>query len=158
MLAVLLLSVDLAWIRLVLPQYRSAFGLKVAALDAGVVPMANLVIVGLYFVITGSARKRSFALGFTCTGICTLIVFLALARTVPTEVVLAGRKVYVFTESIVGTIPTLGGGNSSTSRFVDELLAGSVMFSTPQAGLAAVGGVLACLVRGRGTRSPIRAG
>lgn len=119
--------------------------------------MANLLIVGLYLLLTGKAKVHCFAVGFVVTGLGTLVAFVIAALTKLDEFIFAGRKVHLLIESTVGHIPRFG-GRDSVSAFANELLVGSQMFALPQVVLASVGGLVACLILRGGTRTSTPAG
>src|SRR5262249_37087572 len=76
MVVLLVLAVDLAWIRWFLVQgHRSLFGLQPMALDFGIIPMASVLALGLAHLVSARRRSRPFVIGFTAFGSLALFAY-----------------------------------------------------------------------------------
>ena len=94
-LLVALLAVDSAWYRRAFHEHRSAFGFGNApAFDSGVIPMANILVIGMYMVAVRKARPGPFLIGFEIGGFVAIAAFIALAWTWPDGIRLWVRPIY----------------------------------------------------------------
>ena len=59
-----LIAVDYAWYRRAFHEHRSAFGFsKAPAFDTGVIPMSNILTIGIYLVATRRVRAGPISSG-----------------------------------------------------------------------------------------------
>jgi hypothetical protein len=83
-LLVALLAVDSAWYRRAFHEHRSAFGFGNApAFDTGVIPMANILVIGMYLVVARKVRAGPFLIGFEIVGLFAIGAFIAMGWTWP---------------------------------------------------------------------------
>jgi hypothetical protein len=86
---VLLAGADAGWLSSIIQTpRRSVFGFPAIPLDFGVVPMANVLAICLFWLVRGQPA-RGFLRGFTVGGAIALGAFLAAAMTDPDRIVLS---------------------------------------------------------------------
>jgi hypothetical protein len=81
-----LVAVDCAWYRRAFHEHRSAFGFSKApasAFDTGVIPMSNILAIGIYKVAARKVRAGPFLVGFEVAGLVAIVAFMALGWTWP---------------------------------------------------------------------------
>ena len=94
-LLVALLAIDSAWYRRAFHEHRSAFGFGNApAFDSGVIPMANILIVGMYVAVLRKVRPGPFLIGFEVGGLVAIAAFIVLGWTWPDGVRLWVHPIY----------------------------------------------------------------
>jgi hypothetical protein len=94
-LLVALLAVDSAWYRRAFHEHTSAFGFGNApAFDSGVIPMANILVIGMYRVAVRKAHPSPFLIGFEIGGLVAIAAFIALAWPWPDGLRLRVRPIY----------------------------------------------------------------
>ena len=108
-LLVALLAVDSAWYRRAFQEHRSAFGFGNApAFDSGVIPMANILVIGMYTVAVRKRRPSPFLIGFEIGGLVAIAAFIALAWTWPDGIRLWVRPIYtVWSFASSGRLPQI---------------------------------------------------
>jgi hypothetical protein len=144
---VLLLGLDFAWLRALDPHFHSSvLGFAAPGFDIGVLPMANLLAIGLYFMV----RWRSlldldpFLWGFESFGAGALLVYMILCWESPKLMVLLFLPLY----SLVALWRPLDPADPLI------LLVGAISFTLPQLLIATLGGYSTrCLARCRARRS-----
>jgi hypothetical protein len=104
-----LLAVDCAWYRRAFLEHRSAFGFGDApAFDTGVIPMSNILAIGIYLAATRKVRAGPFLIGFEVAGLVAIVSFIALAWTWPDGVRLWLRPIYtVWSRWSSGPLPDI---------------------------------------------------
>ena len=139
-----LAAVDCAWYRSSFEEHRSAFGFGDApAFDTGVVPMANILAIGLYLAARRRFRVAPFLLGFLVAGLLAIVTFVALAWRWPD-----GVRVWL------GPIYTVWAyWSTRTCPEAYLFVADTVCFLPLQLLFASAGGLLACLIFGRSRRT-----
>jgi hypothetical protein len=86
---------DCAWYRRAFHDHRSAFGFsKAPAFDTGVIPMANILAIGIYLVAARKVRSGPYLIGFEVAGLVAIVAFMALGWTWPDGVRLWLRPIY----------------------------------------------------------------
>src|SRR5262249_25468409 len=75
---VVLLALDFAWMALLLPiRGFSLFGFAAQGFDVGVLPMANLLALGLYLGLSRRERPHPFLVGFELCGLGAVLAYMA---------------------------------------------------------------------------------
>jgi hypothetical protein len=87
-LVVLVIGLDLYWIRHDLQSAQSMFGLTFMGLDFGIIPMANLLALGTFRIFMRRGRPLPFTTGFTLAGAVCWLIYIAMAVRVPGKVTL----------------------------------------------------------------------
>jgi hypothetical protein len=131
---VLLLSFDFAWIRLLHPESgRSVFGFAAQGFDLGILPMANLLALVAYFMLSRREKPHSFLVGFSIGGLMAILGFMVWCWLFPKTVVMSIMPLYLVWSSIQ---PISESGTSI-------LVVAGLSFILPQLLLATLGGVIA---------------
>ena len=139
-----LAAVDFAWYRHAFHENRSAFGFGDApAFDTGVVPMANILAMGIYLVAARKVRAIPYLIGFEVAGLVAIVAFIGLGWTWPDGVRLWLRPIYqVWSSWSSDRLP-------NWYIFVGD----TICFLPMQLLLASAGALLARLLLGRPGRS-----
>jgi hypothetical protein len=82
---VALAAFNIAWLKTT-TSGQSAFGFRRDGFDFGVLPMANILAVGLYIVISRRGPARRFLVGFECLGAAALLGYFGCSRLWPDAV------------------------------------------------------------------------
>jgi hypothetical protein len=144
---VALAALDFAWYRHAFHEHRSAFGFgRAPAFDTGVVPMANVLAIGIYLVAARKIRAVPYLVGFEVGGLVAIIAFIALGWTWPDGVRLWLRPIYtVWSAWSSGPLPHW------------YMFIGDMLCLLPVQLLLALGGALLTrlLIGRRGRRAPL---
>ena len=88
-LVVVLMAFDFAWIRLLHPSSgRSIFAFAAQGFDLGVLPMANVVVFGIYMMCSRRGSSRTFLAGFVAFGLGAIVAYMVWCWVSPKTVVL----------------------------------------------------------------------
>jgi hypothetical protein len=137
---VVLLALDFAWMRLLHPaRGRSIFAFAAQGFDLGILPMANVLAVVAYSMLSRRDRPHPFLLGFLAGGLVAIVGFMAWCWVSPKTVVLLIFPLYR-AWSLVQPV-----SNAGTSI----LVVGGLSFVLPQLLIAALGGLIARRFAGR---------
>ncbi len=77
MLLVLIVSVDITWLRWFVAHKRSAFGFEPMGLDFGIVPTGSLFVLVGSLAMSRRGQRRAFAAGFAICGSVALATYIA---------------------------------------------------------------------------------
>jgi hypothetical protein len=139
-LVVAMFAVDSAWYRRAFHEHRSAFGFGNApAFDSGAIPMANILVIGLYIAAVRKVRPGPFLIGFEIGGLAAIGAFIALAWVWPDGIRLWVHPIYWV-------------WSSSSSRRMPQIYmfaADTACFLPVQLLVASLGGLLAWLPAAR---------
>jgi hypothetical protein len=78
-----LAALDCAWLRALMIGMRSLCGMREPGFDVGVLAMGNVVLIGLYLIVSGRHWASPFRRGFVVGGLVPLLVYLACGRWFP---------------------------------------------------------------------------
>jgi hypothetical protein len=144
-LLIALLAVDSAWYQRAFHEHRSAFGFGNApAFDTGVIPMANILVIGMYLVAARKVRAGPFLIGFEIAGLFAIAAYIAMGWAWPDGVRHWVRPIYmVWSFFSSGPLPHI------------YMLVGDMACILPvQVLLAIGGGLLARVFSGYTRRTP----
>lgn len=92
---VALVAADSAWYQFNYQNQSSAFGFSEApAFDTGVLPIANVTTIAVYFMLTRNGRLRTWLTGFVVGALANIVAFLLLGCFWPDGVRLWLRPIY----------------------------------------------------------------
>jgi hypothetical protein len=81
--AVVVVGLDLVWIKHLLTAHRSAFGFVAEGWDMGLFLMANVLPFGIYPMFTRRGERRRFLVGFEAGGLSAMLAYACCSRLAP---------------------------------------------------------------------------
>ncbi len=157
MVLAMILAVELAWLRWLLIERRSLFGIHPCGLDLGLIPMSG--VLAMYGYDFAFRRKRSspFRIGFLIYGSLSLIAYSTLCLSVPEVIDWTLRRIEPFisqgqVEELcrrisepIGDFIFHGPNLSRVDLWQTAWV--SVLLTLPQAMAAVVGGMITSKIR-----------